>query len=238
MEDYTNNQTQYSTRVSSYDEGLRSYFLKIYNYMAGGLAVTGIVAFVVANTPALLNIIFGNQIIAFIVMLAPLGIVFYLGMGFQKMSSSKMQMWFWIFSGVMGLSLASIFLVYTGASIAKTFFVTAGMFGGMSLFGYTTKKDLSGMGSFLIMGLWGIILASVVNIFLGSPGLEFAISILGILIFTGLTAWDTQKLKRIYNSVNVDTEMTSKVTIMGALNLYIDFINIFLFLLRFMGDRR
>jgi len=235
MEDYTQNEIKHSTRVSSYDEGLRNYMLKIYNYMTGGLIITGIVAFITANTPALLNVLYGTPL-HFVVMFAPLGIVFYLAARYRKLSSSALQMWFWAFSVVIGLSISYIFLAYTPASIAKTFFITAGMFGGMSLFGYTTKKDLSGMGAFFYMGMWGVFLALIVNWFLQSDALGFAISVIGVVVFAGLTAWDTQHLKRIYREVSGDAEMMKKVSIMGALNLYICFINMFLFLLN-MGGR-
>lgn len=235
MKDYTNLNAQTQTGI---DAGLRAYMLRVYNYMGFALAVTGLVAFFTANTPALLNVIFGNPIITWVVMLAPLGMVLWLSFGINKMKAETAQLVFWAYSVVMGLSLASIFLVYTGASIAKVFFITSATFGAMSLWGYTTKKDLSGMGSFLLMGLIGIIIASLVNIFLKSSQLEFVVSILGVLIFVGLTAYDTQKIKQTYFALAGNAEAASKAAIMGALNLYLDFINLFLHLLRFMGDRR
>jgi uncharacterized protein len=217
------------------DEGLRSYMLRVYNYMASGLALTGVVAFLTASSPTMLHAIFGTPL-AWVVMLAPLGIVFYLSARVNKMSFSSAQTWFWVFAGIMGLSLASIFVVYTQTSIAKVFFITAASFGGLSLWGYTTKKDISGWGSFLFIGLIGIILASIVNIFLHSSGMSFAISIIGVLVFAGLTAYDTQQIKEMY--VESDgSEIAGKKAVMGALRLYLDFINLFLMLLRLLGNR-
>jgi len=230
----------------TYDEGLRAYMLKVYNYMALALALTGLVASISASSPALMSAIYGVNaaghqsftLLGLVVALAPLGMVMFLSFRIQSMSFSTAQTTFWIFAGVMGLSLSSIFLVYTNASIARVFFITAGTFAGMSLYGYSTKRDLTGMGSFLIMGLFGIILASIVNIFLKSSGLYFAISILGVLIFVGLTAYDTQRIKNNYYQFQNAGEMAGKVAIMGALSLYLDFINLFLMMLRFFGDRR
>ena len=239
MVDYTNRDTARSgaaSQATTYDEGLRAYMLRVYNNMALGVAVTGLVAWFVANTPVLLNALFGNQIMAFAVMFAPLIFVFIYSARLEKMSESGARIGFFAFSAVMGLSLATIFLAYTGASIAKVFFITSGMFGAMSLYGYTTKKDLSGWGSFLFMGLIGLILASVVNIFLGSTALEFAISVIGVLIFTGLTAYDTQNIKQTYHVVGAD--QLGKASIIGSLKLYLDFINLFIMLLRLLGDRR
>ena len=183
--------------VERIDEGLRSYMLQVYNYMGLGLAITGVVAFLVAATPALYEPIFTTPL-KWVVMLAPLGFVFFLGAKIQTMSVSAAQLTFWAFAAVMGLSMASIFLVFTGASIARVFFITAAMFGAMSLYGYTTKRDLSGWGSFLFMGLIGIIIAALVNIFLASAALQFAVSVIGVLVFTGLTAYDTQRIKEMY----------------------------------------
>ena len=217
------------------DEGLRSYMLRVYNYMASGLALTGIVAYAVASTPALMNAIFGTPLL-WVVMLAPLGIVFFMSARIQKMSAGAAQATFWIFAVLMGMSLASIFVVYTGTSIARVFFITASVFGAVSIYGYTTKRDLSGWGSFLFMGLIGIIIASIVNWFLASSALEFAISVIGVLVFVGLTAYDTQNIKEMY--VRSDsTAVMSKKAIMGALRLYLDFINLFLMLLRLFGGR-
>lgn len=218
------------------DQGLRSYMLGIYNYMALGLGLTGLVATLVASSPALLQAIYGSPL-QFIVMLAPVGFVFFLSFRLHAIQASTAQMLFWAYSGLMGLSLSWIFLAYTGASVAKVFFVTAGTFGAMSLYGYTTQKDLTGLGSFLLMGLIGLILASLVNIFVKSSAFEFVISAIGVLIFTGLTAYDTQVIKSEYIEGD-DREIMMKKSIMGALRLYLDFINLFLHLLRFLGDRR
>lgn len=234
------NKSAQSTKWTSnvgYDEGMRAYMLRVYNYMAGALGITGVVAYLASSSPALMQAIFGTPL-QFVVMLAPIGVVLYLSLRIHKLSVQSAQTWFWGYAALMGLSLSAIFMVYTGASIARTFFITASVFGAMSLYGYTTKKDLTAMGSFLIMGLIGVILASIVNIFLKSTGLEFAISILGILIFTGLTAYDTQKLKQVYYSVGGNAESLGKATIMGALTLYLDFINLMIMLLRFVGDRK
>ncbi len=217
------------------DEGLRAYMLRVYNYMASGLALTGIVAFIVANTPFLMNAIFGTPLL-WVVMLAPLGVVFFMHARIQSMSAGAAQATFWVFAVLMGMSLASIFIVYTGASIARVFFITASVFGAMSLYGYTTKRDLTGWGSFLFMGLIGIIIASIVNWFLASSALDFAISVIGVLVFVGLTAYDTQNIKSMY--VQSDgTAVVTKKAIMGALRLYLDFINLFLMLLRLFGNR-
>ena len=231
------------------DEGLRAYMLKVYNYMATGVLLTGIVALISFNisvvTDASGAIVsfteFGNTLFfsgfKWLVMLAPLGIVFYMSFGINKMSSSKAQTVFWIFAALMGLSLSWILLVYTGKSVARVFFITSATFGAMSLYGYTTKKDLSGWGSFLFMGLIGIIIASLINIFMKSSMMYFVISILGVLIFVGLTAYDTQKIKNMY--VESDSgELIGKKAVMGALTLYLDFINLFIMLLRLFGQRR
>ena len=219
------------------DEGLRRFMLGVYNYMGLGLAITGIVALFVASTPAIYVPIFTSPL-KWVVMLAPLGFVFFLGARINAMSKGAAQATFWAFCAVMGLSLASIFLVYTGESIARVFFITAATFGAVSLYGYTTKTDLSKMGSFLMMGLIGIIIASLVNIFVGSSALQFAISVIGVLVFTGLTAWDTQRLKEQYLSVGLQGDMVSKMAIMGALSLYLNFINLFMMLLQLLGVSR
>ena len=217
------------------DAGLRSYMLSVYNYMASALALTGIVAMAVSTSPTLMQAIFGTGL-HWIVMLAPIGLVFFLSARIHKMSFGAAQATFWVYAGMMGLSLASIFLVYTGESIARTFFITAGTFGAMSLYGYTTKKDLSGWGSFLFMGLIGIIIAMVVNIFLQSSAMQFAISVIGVLVFVGLTAYDTQNIKNMYLESD-DHEVATKKSVMGALQLYLDFINMFLFMLQLFGNR-
>ncbi len=232
------------TGAREIDEGLRSYMLKVYNYMALGVALTGAVAWFTANS-ALMGMFYtqtpeGHMTfngMGWLVALAPLGFVLAINMGITRMKTSTVQTLFWAFAAVMGLSLSSIFAVYTGVSIARVFFITAATFGGMSLYGYTTRKDLSSWGSFLFMGLLGIILASLVNIFLQSAMMHFVVSVAGVLIFTGLTAYDTQKIRRMYSAADGAGVMTKKA-ISGALSLYLDFINLFLMLMRFMGDRR
>ena len=231
------------------DEGLRAYMLKVYNYMASGVFLTGAVSLLlfklsvvmapdgsIASLTTVGNALY-NSSLMWIVMLAPLGVVFYMSFGIRKMSAAKAQTTFWIFAALMGASLSSIFLVYTGASIARVFFITAGTFGAMSIYGYTTKRDLTKLGSFLMMGLIGIIIASIVNIFMKSPMMYFAISIIGVLIFVGLTAYDTQKIKNMY-MVSDTGEVIGKKAVMGALTLYLDFINLFIMLLRIFGQRR
>ncbi len=226
------------------DEGLRSYMLKVYNYMGIGLVVTGLVAYsgnqfaVTADGTGLTawgNLLY-NSPLMWVVVFAPLAFVLVLSFGINKLSVGAAQITFWAFAAVMGLSLSSIFMVYTDASIAKVFFITAATFGAMSLWGYTTKRDLTGMGSFLFMGLIGLIIAMIVNIFLQSSMLEFAISAIGVLIFVGLTAYDTQKIKESYN-VSHGADILAKGAIMGALSLYLDFINLFMMLLRLFGNR-
>jgi uncharacterized protein len=230
---------QAGVAVQATDEGLRSFMLSVYNYMGLGLAITGLVAFVVASTPALYVPIFTTPL-KWVVMLAPLGFVMFLGARIGAMSASAAQITFWVFAGVMGLSMASIFLVFTGESIARVFFVTAATFGAVSLWGYTTKRDLTGMGSFLFMGLIGVVIASLVNLFLASSALQFAVSVIGVLVFTGLTAWDTQRLKNEYlGSFQFGGgELAAKGAIMGALSLYLNFINLFTMLLQLMGNQR
>jgi FtsH-binding integral membrane protein len=222
------------------DEGLRSYMLKVYNYMGIGLVVTGAVAYFfnqwVMSSEATFNAIYGSPLM-WVIALSPLAFVLVLSFGINRMSVGAAQLTLWGFATVMGLSLSSIFSVYTDASIAKVFFITAATFGAMSLWGYTTKRDLTGMGSFLFMGLIGLIIAMVVNIFLQSTMLEFAISAVGVMIFVGLTAYDTQKIKENYNESH-GAELLAKGAIIGALNLYLDFINLFMMLLRLFGNQR
>jgi hypothetical protein len=217
------------------DVGLRSYMLSVYNYMASGVLLTGIVAMLFASSG------YAEQIMAtplrWLIVLAPLGFVMAMSFGLNRMSTGTLQTLFWAFSVAMGLSMSTIFLVYTGVSIAQTFFAVAAGFAGLSLWGYTTKKDLSGMGTFLIMGVVGLFIAMLINLCLQSTAMHLAISAIGVLIFAGLTAYDTQRIKSIYDQV-AGTDMMGKVVIMGALNLYLDFINMFMFLLSFMGDRR
>jgi FtsH-binding integral membrane protein len=217
------------------DVGLRQYMLRIYNYMAAGLAITGLVAYGAAASGFYYSIV-GTPLM-WLVFLAPLGLVFWLSMGIDRMSAATAQMIFWIYAGLMGLSLAGIFLVFTGASIARVFFITAGTFAAMSIYGYTTQRDLSQFGSFLFMGLIGIIIASLVNMFVASSALQFAISVIGVIVFVGLTAWDTQRLRDMYVE-SESGEIAGKKAIMGALQLYLDFINLFVMLLQLFGQRR
>jgi len=231
------------------DEGLRAYMLKVYNYMTTGLLLTGLVAYFfgkasivtgemrqIVGVTSIGALLFGSPI-KWIVMLAPLGFVFYLSAKINKMSVSSAQITFWIFSAIMGLSLASIFIVYTQASIARVFFISSGTFAAMSLYGYTTKKDLTKLGGFLFMGLIGIIIASLVNLFFQSSALHFAISVIGVLVFVGLTAYDTQSIKNMYYAGDSES-VGGKKALMGALRLYLDFINLFIMLLRLFGQRR
>lgn len=218
----------------TFDAGLRKHMLAIYNYMASGVLLSGIVALLFANSGLAAQVL--STPLKWVIMLAPLGFVFGMSLGANRMSTATLQMLFWGFCTVMGLSLSSIFLVFTASSIASTFFATAGAFAGLSLFGYTTKKSLSGMGSFMVMGLIGILIAMVINIFLQSSALQLAISILGVVIFAGLTAWDTQRLKQEYYMLQ-GTEFAGKAVVLGALTLYLDFINMFQFLLSFLGNR-
>ena len=217
------------------DQGLRTYMLSVYNYMAIGLFITAIIAYFAAASGLYLAL--AQTPLIWVVMLAPLGMVFYLSARITRMSFTSAQASFWIFSGLMGLSLSYIFLAYTGTSIARVFLITSGSFGALSLFGYTTKKDLSAWGSFLFMGLIGIILASIVNIFIGSSGMQFGISVLGVLIFAGFTAYDTQQIKQIYYQGD-SADVSGRKAIMGALRLYLDFINLFILLIQLFGSRR
>ena len=244
------NQRTYSKTAdqAGIDEGLRAYMLKVYNYMTTGLVLTGFIAYffgkasVAAFTPngviltSLGQALF-NSGLSWIIMLAPLGFVFYLSARINKMSVSSAQITFWLFASIMGLSLASVFVEFTCTSIARVFFITAGTFAAMSLYGYTTKRDLTKLGGFLFMGLIGIILASIVNIFVQSGPMAFVISIIGVLVFVGLTAYDTQTIKNMYYAGDSDS-VGSKKALMGALRLYLDFINLFILLLQLFGQRR
>ena len=227
-------------RTEVFDQGLRRHMLSIYNYMTSGVLLTGVVAMLFsrggAESPAAQVFVNGGPL-AWVIMLSPLAIVFAMSLGANKFSTTALQAMFWGFAVLMGLSMSTIFLVYTGGSIAVTFFATAAAFAGLSLWGYTTQKDLSGWGSFLVMGVVGLVVASVINLFIGSAPLMYAISFLGVLIFAGLTAYDTQKLKEQYVHLR-GTDWAGKAVVLGALNLYLDFINMFLFLLRFMGSSR
>ena len=231
------------------DEGLRAYMLKVYNYMASGILITGFVSLflfklsVITSVDGSITGLTGignalyNSALMWVVMLAPLGVVFYMSFGIKNMSAAKAQTVFWVFAALMGLSLSWILLVYTGVSVARVFFITSATFGAMSIYGYTTKRDLTKLGSFLMMGLIGIIIASIVNIFMKSTMMYFVISILGVLIFVGLTAYDTQKIKNMYLASD-SGEIIGKKAVMGALTLYLDFINLFIMLLRLFGQRR
>lgn len=217
------------------DMGLRRYMLKVYNFMAAGLGVTGLVAFLAVGTGFYQRI--AGTPVMWLVMLAPFVVVLFLSFRIQKMSLGTAQATFWSYAALMGLSLAGIFLVFTGVSVARVFFISAATFAAMSLYGYTTRRDLSRLGSFLIMGVIGIVLASLVNIFIGSSALQFAISAIGVVLFTGLTAYDTQRIKEIYLGHD-EVEIQDKKALLGALTLYLDFINLFVMLLNLTGDRR
>jgi FtsH-binding integral membrane protein len=227
-------------RAVAVDQGLRAHMIRVYNYMAAGVALTGVVAWftfqLAVSNPAFGQALFGSPLM-WVVVLAPLGLVFYLSFRIGSMEASTARTLFFVYAGLLGLSLATIFMVYTAASITRVFFVSAAAFGALSLWGYTTQRDLSGFGSFLIMGLFGLIIASLVNIFLQSSGLDWALSVMGVLIFAGLTAWDTQKIKELFDPYD-DGTIAGRKAVMGALSLYLDFINLFLMLLRLVGDRR
>jgi len=229
--------TPAQAQAAQIDVGLRQYMLRVYNYMASGLALTGIVALLVASTPALTQAIFGTPL-KWVVMLAPIGFVFFLSARIEHIRGATASALFWVFAALMGASLSSVFLIYTGASVARTFFITAAAFGALSLYGYTTKKDLSGFGSFLFMGVIGLLIAGIVNIFLQSTMMQFVISAAGVLIFAGLTAFDTQRIKEMYWEGANYGDTATKTAVMGALALYMDFINMFTFLLQLFGDRR
>ena len=227
------------------DVGLRQHMLRVYNYMASGLALTGIVAMLTYGNPVLFDLFYAAgprgavspTLLGWAAMVSPLAFILVINFGLNRMRASTLQMVFWAFAAVMGLSMAHIFATFTGTSIARVFFITAGTFAGMSLYGYTTKRDLSGFGSFLMMGVIGIIIASVVNIFLQSSAMHFVISVVGVLVFVGLTAYDTQQIKSIYLESD-DSETASKKAIMGATSLYLDFVNLFMLLLQLFGQRR
>ncbi|MDG1377250.1 MAG: Bax inhibitor-1/YccA family protein [Yoonia sp.] len=230
--------TSGAVRTAEIDEGLRAHMNKVYGTMSVGLLLTFAAAWAVGNNAAMMQTLF-TGVTRYIVMFAPLIMVFAFGAMINKLSAAGAQLFFYAFSAVMGVSISYIFAVYTGVSVAQTFLVTSIAFAGLSLYGYTTKKDISGWGAFLIMGVIGLIVASVVNIWLQSPALYFAVSAIGVLIFAGLTAYDTQKIKNDYvaHAAHGDSEWLGKAAIMGALNLYLDFINMFMFLLSFLGNR-
>ena len=249
MADYDNRTMRghAASQAGLYDAGLRAYMLRVYNYMLVGLGLTGATAWITANTA------FGNLFIqqtmvnghpavgltglGLVALFAPLGLVLFLSFRIQKMSVSAAQTTFWIYAGLMGISIAPVLLIYTGASVAQVFFITAATFGAMSLYGYTTGRDLSGFGSFLFMGLIGIIIASIVNMFVQSSMMQFVISVIGVLVFTGLTAYDTQAIKESY-SANMDGTAQGRGAVIGALRLYLDFVNLFLMLIQLLGNRR
>jgi FtsH-binding integral membrane protein len=233
--------TTTADRGVPFDAGLRSHMITVYNYMASAVLLTGVVAMLFArggaDSPAAQLFINGGPL-KWVVILAPLGIVMWLSFGINRISTGTAKLLFWVYAVLMGLSLSTIFLVYTAGSIAQAFFATAAAFAGLSLWGYTTKRDLSGMGTFLIMGLFGLIVAMIVNFFMRSTAMDLAISAIGVLLFAGLTAYDTQKIKSMYFAVAGTGDVVAKAAVMGALTLYLDFINLFLFLLRLFGDRR
>ncbi|MCW8843327.1 MAG: Bax inhibitor-1/YccA family protein [Rhodobacteraceae bacterium] len=244
MADFNTIRTAAGTRTAAIDEGLRAHMNKVYGTMSVGTFVTFLVAWAVGTSPALLSVFrdpatLQPNILGWIVMFAPLIMVFAFGAALNRLSAAGAQLFFWVFAAVMGLSMSWIFVAFTGYSIAQVFLVTSIAFAGLSLWGYTTKKDISGWGAFLIMGVIGILVASIVNIFLGSPAIAFAVSVLGVLIFAGLTAYDTQKIKATYlqHAHTGDQEWLGKAAIMGALSLYLDFINMFMFLLQLFGNR-
>lgn len=245
MADYQRVRVAAGTRASAIDEGLKAHMNKVYGTMSVGLLITALAAWAIGSNDSLLSILrdpitLRPNILGWIVMFAPLGMVFAFGAAINRLSAAGAQLFFYAFSAVMGLSLSWIFAAFTGISITQTFLVTAISFAGLSLWGYTTKRDISAWGSFLIMGLIGLIVAMIVNLFLHSAAVQFAISAIGVLIFAGLTAWDTQKIKTDYiqHAQVMDQEWLGKSAIMGALNLYLDFVNLFMFLLQFLGDRR
>ncbi len=246
MADYTAKIRSAARSTDKVDAGLRAYMLSVYNYMAMALVVTGVSAFLTMNVDFLSRIMFnfseyghvtGTTGFGMLIMLSPIGIAWYFFSGAAKMDVERSKLMLWIYAGLTGMSLASLGYIYTGTSIARTFFITASVFGAMSLYGYTTKRDLTSMGSFLVMGMIGVLLASLVNMFMGSPAIYFATSVLGTLIFTGLIAWDAQRIKGMYFMTG-GGEMGRRMAVVGAFTLYLDFINLFLFLIRFMGVRR
>jgi FtsH-binding integral membrane protein len=235
-----NSATQVADRVT-FDAGLRAHMLRVFNYMGVGVAVTGLVAYLIAAMPEVSQLFYTADrhptLLGIIAIFAPLGFILFFSFAALRSSLATLQGLFWAFCAVMGVSMSSIFLIYTGESVASTFFVTSAMFFGTALYGYTTKADLSKMGSFMIMGLIGMLLAGIVNLFLHSSGLQFAISVIGVIVFTGLTAWDMQRIKETYAEGN-GVETNGKMALMGALSLYLNFINLFQLMLQFMGNRR
>ncbi|AFB20724.1 Bax inhibitor-1/YccA family protein [Rickettsia canadensis] len=235
MIDYTKTLTA-TAKNKTFDEGLRKYMLKVYNYMALALLLTGVAALTTISVEPIYNLMFQTSF-GTIIMFAPLGIALYFFMGFGRMNLQTAQILFWVYATLTGMSLAYLALIYTGTSIARTFFICSSVFGAMSLYGYSTSRDLTSMGSFFAMGLIGLIIASLVNLFLKSSALSFATSLIGIVVFMGLIAWDTQKIKSMYYMAG-NNEVGQKLSIMAAFTLYLDFINLFLHLVRFLGNRR
>lgn len=228
--------TQSAAKTAQYREGLRAFMLRVYNYMAAALVLTGLVSYGVSTSPELFQAVYGTPLI-YVIFFAPIGISLFLGARLQQMNVTTAQTLFWVFAALIGLSLSSIFVIYTSESIMRVFFISASMFAAASLYGYTTKRDLGPIGSFLFMGLVGIIIASVVNIFMKSTQLSWLISLIAVGVFSGLTAYDNQRLKEMYSDA-WHHDQTEKVAIIGALNLYMDFINLFVHLLRLLGDRK
>ncbi|MEJ0074223.1 MAG: Bax inhibitor-1/YccA family protein [Alphaproteobacteria bacterium] len=236
MSDFDRNVAAFpgAARTVAVDAGLRAHMIRVYNYMAGGVALTGVVAYFTHQMFG--QALYGSPLM-YVLIFAPLALVFFLSFRINSLSASTARALFFVYAALVGASLSIIFAVYTGTSITRVFFISAAAFAGLSLWGYTTQRDLSGMGSFLMMGLIGIIIASLVNIFLRSSGLDWIISVIGVVVFAGLTAWDTQKIKEMYSPMD-DGTVTGRKAVMGALSLYLDFINLFLMLLRLFGDRR
>jgi hypothetical protein len=236
MDDKTVWRSARGVQLEGIDQGLRAYLSQVYMFMAFGLLLTGGVSYAAANIPAVMQLVFGTSL-KYVVIFAPLGLVFFLSFRIQTLKLATAQGLFWLYSGLVGLSLASIFWMYSQESIARVFFITSSLFGTMSLYGYTTKRDLSAMGAFMFMGLIGIVIAGLVNIFMQSSAMQFVISVAAVIVFTGLTAYDTQSIKAMYYEAD-DADIMGKKALMGALRLYLDFLNLFLALLNLIGDRR
>jgi hypothetical protein len=236
MSRFDNEPIYRTTSRAAIDEGLRAFMVKVYGYMALGLTITGTIAFMLLENEPLMHSLASTPLI-YVFMFAPLGVVMYLSLRIEKIQPATAQMMFWIYATLMGVSMAFILLPYTRVSIANIFFISASLFGSMSIFGYTTQRDLTSMGSFMIMGVWGILLASIINMFMQNSAFQLLISVVTVLVFTGLTAYDTQNIKEIYLSSDSE-EIATKKAVIGALQLYLDFVNIFISLLRIFGDRR
>jgi FtsH-binding integral membrane protein len=237
---YTATRGRFGADAVAIDQGLRAHMIRVYNYMTCGVALTGVIAFFTAqyleSNPEFARTLFSGPMV-FVVMFAPLALVFFLSFRIGHLQATTARLLFFVYAAMLGISLSTIFLVYTTGSIAKVFFISASCFGALSLWGYTTQRNLSSMGAFMVMGLWGLLIAMLVNAFLHSPAFDWAISIMGVLIFAGLTAWDTQTIKEMYSPMD-DGTVAGRKAVMGALKLYLDFINMFMFLLRLFGDRR